>query len=85
MPRLARSILLLVVAAIVAAIVITMLIGRLNRPLPDDSLALLVERHHPKLGGRLVTAVQLNEPDRTGDSHSPALLQASSRSGRRGD
>lgn len=75
MPRLARSILLLIVAVVLFAIVVKMLLGRLGRPLPDDSLALLVERHHPQLGGRLVTAVQLNEPDRSGDSHSPALLQ----------
>ena len=76
MPRLARSILLCVVAAIVGAILVIMLVGRLKQPLPDDSLALLVERHHPKLGGRLVTAVQLNEPERSGDSHSPQLLKA---------
>ncbi len=75
MPRLARLILLLSVAAILVGIVAKMLIGRLGRPLPDDSLALLVERHHPELGGRLVTAVQLNEPGRHGDSHSPKLLQ----------
>ena len=75
MPRLARTLLLLVVAAAVVAILFRMLLGRLSRPLPDDSLALLVERHHPNLGGRLVTAVQLNEPGREGDSHSPALLQ----------
>ncbi len=76
MPRLARTLLLLVVAVAVGVIVLTMLVGRLRRPLPDDSLALLVERHHPKLGGRLVTAVQLNRPGRSGDSHSPGLLQA---------
>ena len=74
MPMLARTLLLLVVAGLVIAIVAKMLMGRLNRPLPDDSLALLVERHHPTLGGRLVTAVQLNEPGRSGDSHSPELL-----------
>ncbi len=75
MPRLARIVLLLVVAVAVVGILVTMLLGRLKRPLPDDSLALLVERHHPTLGGRLVTAVQLNEPGRTGDSHSPKLLK----------
>ncbi len=75
MPRLARVILLLAVAVVVLGIVGWMLIGRLRRPLPDDSLALLVERHHPSLAGRLVTAVQLNRPGRSGDSHSPALLQ----------
>ncbi|NNE00411.1 MAG: polyketide synthase [Pirellulaceae bacterium] len=75
MPLLARGILLLVVAILILGIVAKMLIGRLQRPLPDDSLALLVERHHPQLGGRLVTAVQLNEPGRSGDSHSPELLK----------
>jgi hypothetical protein len=75
MPRLARTILLLVVGVAVAVMIITMLVGRLSRPLPDDSLALLVERQHPTLGGRLVTAVQLNEPGRTGDSHSVNFLK----------
>ena len=74
MPRLARLILLLLLAALLVAIIGKLLIGRLRRPLPDDSLALLVERHHPQLGGRLVTAVQLTRPKRTGDSHSPDLL-----------
>lgn len=75
MPRLARGLLLAAAIGLVLVILFRMLVGRLARPLPDDSLALLVERHHPGLGGRLVTAVQLNEPGRTGDSHSPALLQ----------
>ncbi|QDT06452.1 hypothetical protein K227x_48620 [Rubripirellula lacrimiformis] len=74
MPRLARMLLLSVVAVAVIVIAAMMLIGRLRRPLPDDSLALLVERQHPSLGGRLVTAVQLNRPGRDGDSHSPDLL-----------
>ncbi len=60
-------ILLLIVAVLIVAILGKMLIGRLRRSLPDDSLALLIERHHPSLGGRLVTAVQLNEPGRSGD------------------
>jgi hypothetical protein len=62
------------VAAGLLAVFFKMLAGRLHRPLPDDSLALLVERHHPSLGGRLVTAVQLTEAGRTGDSHSRKLL-----------
>ncbi|MDE0866229.1 MAG: polyketide synthase [Rubripirellula sp.] len=74
MPRLARIILLCTVATGVFAILTKMLAGRLKRPLPDDSLALLLERHHPSLGGRLVTAVQLTEAGRTGDSHSIKLL-----------
>ena len=75
MPRLVRTMLLIVIALLIVAIVARMLIGRLGRVLPDDSLALLIERHHPSLGGRLVTAVQLNEPGRSGDSHSRALLR----------
>jgi hypothetical protein len=75
MPWLARLILLLTVLTLMLGIAWKMLIGRLKRPLPDDSLALLVERHHPDLGGRLVTAVQLNQPGREGDSHSPELLR----------
>ena len=74
MPRLARTLLLGAMAVGLIAVLIKMLAGRLHRPLPDDSLALLVERHHPSLGGRLVTAVQLNEEGRTGDSHSKHLL-----------
>jgi hypothetical protein len=74
MPRLARTILLFVVAVTIVVITGTMLFGRLHRPLPDDSLALLVERQHPQLGGRLVTAVQLSQPGRSGDSHSVELL-----------
>ncbi|WP_182865210.1 polyketide synthase [Stieleria mannarensis] len=75
MPRSARGILLGAVGLAVFVIVVRMLIDRLIRPLPDDSLALLVERHHPQLAGRLVTAVQLSRPGRSGDSHSPDLLR----------
>lgn len=75
MPRSARTALLVVVGAALLVLTARLLIGRLRRPLPDDSLALLVERHHPELGGRLVTAVQLNREHREGDSHSAALLQ----------
>jgi hypothetical protein len=75
MPRSARAVVLFVVAALVVLILAKWLWGRLNRELPDDSLALLIERHHPSLGGRLVTAVQLTQENRTHDSHSPVLLQ----------
>ncbi len=75
MPRSARGVLLALVGAAVLGLLLTLLVARLRRPLPDDSLALLVERHHPQLSGRLVTAVQLSRPDRSGDSHSPELLR----------
>jgi hypothetical protein len=74
MPRSARCVLLGLVLLTVVILLGTLLISRLRRPLPDDSLALVVERHHPQLAGRLVTAVQLSQPGRTGDSHDPALL-----------
>ena len=75
MPRSARAVLMLIVATLVAVILITMLLARLAKPLPDESLALLVERVHPKLGGRLITAVQLMRAGRSGDAHSHDLLQ----------
>ncbi|MEP4685740.1 MAG: polyketide synthase, partial [Rhodopirellula bahusiensis] len=75
MPRSARAVVLFVVAVLVVVILAKWLWGRLNRELPDDSLALLIERHHPSLGGRLVTAVQLTQQNRSHDSHSPVLLQ----------
>ncbi len=75
MPRSARGVLLAVVALAVMGVVATLLWARLRRPLPDESLALLVERHHPQLGGRLVTAVQLGRPGRDGDSHAPEFLR----------
>lgn len=75
MPRSARGVLLVGVALAVLAIIGKLLIGRLRRPLPDDSLALLVERQHPELAGSLVTAVQLGRPGREGDAHAPELLR----------
>lgn len=75
MPRSARGALLAIVLTIVVVLVARMLVARLRRPLPDDSLALLVERQHPQLSGRLITAVQLTQPNRTGDSHSADLLK----------
>lgn len=75
MPRSARTALLVVVGVVWLVLFARLLVGRLRRPLPDDSLALLIERHHPELGGRLVTAVQLEREGRSGDAHAPALLR----------
>ncbi|QDS93364.1 hypothetical protein FF011L_21270 [Roseimaritima multifibrata] len=75
MPRSARVVLLLGVAVVIAYLVVKLLVGRLNRSLPDDSLALLLERHHPELGGSLITTVQLHAPSRQGDAHTPEMLQ----------
>ncbi len=75
MPRSARTVLLAAVGIALIVMIWRLLVGRLQRPLPDDSLALLVERHHPEIGGRLVTAVQLEQGGRMGDAHAPALLR----------
>ncbi|MEM9586921.1 MAG: polyketide synthase, partial [Planctomycetota bacterium] len=75
MPRSARTVLLVAVAGFTFVLLVQLLIRRLIRPLPGDSLALLIERSHPDLGGRLVTAVQLARPRQEGDQHSEALLQ----------
>ncbi len=76
MPRSARVILLAAVLIAALVLLIKLLIGRLAKPIRDDSLALLVERHHPELSGRLVTAVQLAEQGRSGDYFETNLLQA---------
>lgn len=75
MPRSARTLLLIGVGCVLVVLVSRLLVGRLKRSLPDESLALLLERQHPDLGGRLITAVQLGDPHRSGDAHAPALLQ----------
>ena len=75
MPWTARLVGLVGLAVALGLIVVKMLLGRLHTSLPDDSLALLVERHHPNLGGRLVTTVQLSQTGRTGDTHSTDLLR----------
>ncbi len=74
MPRSARVVLAIVVGLLCLGVVGKLLLGRLLRTLPDASLALLVERHHPDFGGRLVTAVQLCRPRRRGDTYAAPLL-----------
>ncbi|MEM9825934.1 MAG: polyketide synthase [Planctomycetota bacterium] len=74
MPSAARALILLLAVGLIAYLLLRQLWGRLNTPMPDDALALLVERHHPSLGGRLVTAVQLMRDGRQGDAHAPDLL-----------
>lgn len=72
MPRSARAVVLAISLATIATIAIRFL-GRLLHPLPDESLALLLEKHHPHLNGRLVTTVQVR-PE--AQDHSPGLLAA---------
>lgn len=75
MPRSARLVLLVIGGGLLLLVAVRLLIGRLARALPDESLALLLERHHPQLGGRLITSVQLHRPRQTGDVYAPALLE----------
>lgn len=74
MPRLARGIFLIATIALLSVTTIKWLLLRLVRPLPDASLALLIERLHPEIGGRLTTAVELLGSNRSIDDHSKALL-----------
>ncbi|MFG0288608.1 MAG: polyketide synthase [Rhodopirellula sp. JB044] len=75
MPRSARLVFLVITGVLALGLVWRYLLSRLNRELPDDSLALLIERHHPEIGGRLITAVQLGETPRSGDSYSPTFMR----------
>lgn len=75
MPRSARSVVLAATLGLTAALVWRFLISPLRRELPNDSLALLIERQHPELRGSLVTAVQLGESPRKGDAHSATFMK----------
>ncbi|MEM9366606.1 MAG: polyketide synthase [Planctomycetota bacterium] len=75
MPRSARAVLLGVMVLVVVWR-LRFFWQRVRRTLPDDSLALLIERKHPDFAGRLVTSVQLKETGRVGDWHSPLLLES---------
>jgi hypothetical protein len=75
MPRSARAVWLGLTVAVSAVVIFRLFIARIGRRLPDESMALLLERHHPHLAGRLITAVQLNRPRQTGDLYSSHLLQ----------
>lgn len=75
MPRSARAVLLGIAGLALGYVAIRIFGSRISAKLPDDSLALLLERQHPELAGRLITAVQLNRPRQTGDVYSSHLLQ----------
>ncbi|MEM6778176.1 MAG: polyketide synthase [Planctomycetota bacterium] len=75
MPRSARTVVLVGLFMVIAWLLWKSLLQRLTRPLPDESLALLIERHHPDLGGRLTTAVELTSRARDIDSSSDVLLR----------
>jgi hypothetical protein len=74
MPRSARGAFLAATAVALAFVVVRFFLLRITRRLPDASLALLLERVHPQLGGRLITAVQLHRPRQRGDIYADPLL-----------
>ena len=75
MPTAARAIGLAAVVGALGWIVATRLIARLGRRLPDDSVAKVIERCHPKVGGRLTTFVELVKADRPDATHHPEMLR----------
>lgn len=48
----------------------------LRVPISDEEIALFVERHHPELEDRLISAIQLSRTDPSGTEHSPELVGA---------
>lgn len=60
-PRSVRMVILVVMGLGVLWILATRLFNRLFAPLPEKSLALLVERKYPELNNELMTAVELSQ------------------------
>ena len=69
MPRAARLVLLLVVAAVLAYILYRWVLRRLFVRLRESSMAILLERRFPSLRDALVTAVELSDRDLSQESH----------------
>lgn len=61
LPQAVRTVLLLSACGLVAYAVVRRIIRPLGLKLPDDELAVLVERSHPQLRERLLTAVELTK------------------------
>lgn len=74
MPRSARLVWMLVVLGLLIYLLVQLILRRLRRPMPDESLALLLERQHANLEGRLLTTVQLTAKHRTNDAQSSSML-----------
>lgn len=75
MPRSARLLLLCGLGGVLVYLAIRLLGSRLSAKLPDESLALLLERQHPELGERLMTSVQLARPESNLDTHARPLYE----------
>ncbi len=75
LPRGVRGVLLFASIAIAGAAVWRRLLKPGTLSLPDEDLAVLLERAHPELEGRLLTAVELSQPGRETAAHvSPVLI-----------
>ena len=75
----AQRVVVMVAALAVAGWIVWRVGGRrMMIRLSDADLALIVERHYPILGDRLISAVQFASPDRAGDA-STALLERMAR------
>jgi hypothetical protein len=74
MPRGARAVVLLVIAAVLAAILYRWVLSRMLMPLTNRSLALLLERRFRDFDQRLVTSVELTEDARHADTFDPRML-----------
>lgn len=75
MPRSARLLLLCGLGGVLVYLAIRLLGSRLSAKLPDESLALLLERQHPELCERLMTSVQLARPESNLDTHARPLYE----------
>lgn len=74
MPRAARLLLLVVIAAVLAVILFRWILRRAFVPLANRSLAVLLERRHQQFHDSLITAVELTgRADRAAD-HDPTML-----------
>ncbi len=73
-----RACLLIVLIAGLLAAVATQVFRRLFREFRDPALALVLERRFPgQLGDRLITAVELSDPDKAAaQGYSPAMVRA---------
>ncbi|MEL6897090.1 MAG: hypothetical protein AAFP90_13375, partial [Planctomycetota bacterium] len=74
MPRSARAAVLILTIMGILYVTYRLLLSRLWYRMPDESMALLLEKQNPRLAGRLITAVQLADQNRAGDVHSRNLL-----------
>lgn len=71
-----RAVMLIATGAAVAWVLATRLAARLAVPLSDESLALAIERRHPRIGDALSTAIACGRRGETpGDAVDPDLLE----------